>query len=389
MIENTKGIQVLRCLILLLASMISLSDQNSSTIFSNYQSTLNEANQKQKAVLIEFGFDTCPPCLELEKTIFKNDAHQDFISKNFIVYQVDVRKSDAQFLQRKFRVNGYPTTIFINSKDFVLDKKTGFSIAENYLNRCVEVLEKDQAGVCFSNHSAAIPENKRSKFNPNKKSQKQLEAYLTKTGVHLSDPLSWELIFIYLKPPNSFIDAVLHKADTLKLLYPKEEVEDFMDRIFWKQAEAMVDQYPKDYTKQITEYILQFNLKHENTLTRKALWDVHFYAKNVNQLFLLTKEMARLNELGQGTMLSVGMLALEHTSDKVLLEKVFREMKPLAQNSTNFYLTKTVALLAFELNKHAEAKKYAQNSLTLCKQQNGSCVTIENLLAKLKKLDTE
>ncbi len=366
-------------------ALVSLKAQDSSAVYKAYTTVLAEAKAQEKVLLLVLGFKTCPPCLALEKEVFESNDSRDFIQQNFIVHEVDVRKSDAKFLQQKFRVNGFPTSIFINTQGFLLDKITGFSTAENYLSKCTQALEKLQAGAFFPNLSATYKRGEFHNFSPRLMSKNQLEVYLDSNNAHTFNSVSWGLITTYLSPPSKHIDWALHNLDTLKTLYPAEEIEDFQDKIFWKYAETMVEEHPNDYENYITAYIQQFKLKEEKTLLRKALWDAYFYAENVEQLFKLTKGMVRSGELESGVMQSVAILALKNGATSELYKMLLLELEPLLTNSQDYNLLKTAAHLAFTVKEYTKAELYAEQSLKFCKQQFANCNEIEALLLRIKQ----
>lgn len=106
-----------------------------------------ELNKKNpKPIMIDMYTDWCGWCKKMDKTTYKNKVIVDYINKNFYAIKMDGEgKKDITFRNHtfKFRSDGkrgyhelaaalmngkmsYPTTIFMNPKEELLDKIPGY-----------------------------------------------------------------------------------------------------------------------------------------------------------------------------------------------------------------------------------------------------------------------
>ena len=84
-----------------------------------------KAKAEHKLVMLDFtGSDWCGWCIKLNKEVFSKPEFAEYAGKNLILVEVDFpnqkRQSDElkaanEALQEKFKVQGYPTIIVLNS----------------------------------------------------------------------------------------------------------------------------------------------------------------------------------------------------------------------------------------------------------------------------------
>jgi thioredoxin-related protein len=84
-----------------------------------------KAKEENKLVMLDFtGSDWCGWCIKLNKEVFSQPAFADYAGKNLVLVEVDFPRSKPQSkelrkaneaLQDKYKVEGYPTIIVLNS----------------------------------------------------------------------------------------------------------------------------------------------------------------------------------------------------------------------------------------------------------------------------------
>ena len=85
-----------------------------------------QAKQDKKLVMLDFtGSDWCGWCIKLNKEVFSTPEFADYAKKNLVLVEVDFprakKQSDEQKkanegLQEKYKIEGYPTIIVLNSE---------------------------------------------------------------------------------------------------------------------------------------------------------------------------------------------------------------------------------------------------------------------------------
>jgi thioredoxin-like negative regulator of GroEL len=81
---------------------------------SDIERAFAQARSESKPVLLYWGAKWCPPCNQLKATLFNR---QDFIerSHSFVAVDIDGDLPGAQRLGARFKVNGYPTMVLMNT----------------------------------------------------------------------------------------------------------------------------------------------------------------------------------------------------------------------------------------------------------------------------------
>lgn len=95
-----------------------------------------KAKTEKKLVLMDFtGSDWCPPCKALYKNVLSTPEFIDYAKKNLVLVEVDFPRSKPQaeelkkanqVLQEKFKIEGYPTIIVLDSEGKELSKEVGY-----------------------------------------------------------------------------------------------------------------------------------------------------------------------------------------------------------------------------------------------------------------------
>jgi thioredoxin-related protein len=103
---------------------------------TDFAAALKTAAAENKPILLEFtGSDWCPPCMMMKKEILSQDAFKSFADDKLVSVELDFPRAKEQSpelvkqndeLQSKFKVEGYPTFILLDSGGKELGRTVGF-----------------------------------------------------------------------------------------------------------------------------------------------------------------------------------------------------------------------------------------------------------------------
>lgn len=116
---------------LLLAGLSATATGAEKTFQSlSYDKAVAAAAKDGKLIFIDFYTTWCGPCKMLEQSTFKDPWVKDWLAGKAVALQVDAEK-DVQ-LAEKFRVEAYPTLVFLNSEGKVLERQIGYIDAAEF-----------------------------------------------------------------------------------------------------------------------------------------------------------------------------------------------------------------------------------------------------------------
>lgn len=116
----------------ILFALLSLQALASSGFSTDASQTWARAKKNQKPVLISFYGIWCPPCNELEETVFETP---NFIqkAKRFELLKVDADAKTSWELKSKYKVGGYPTVIFTTPAGSEIYRLVGYRTPNEFL----------------------------------------------------------------------------------------------------------------------------------------------------------------------------------------------------------------------------------------------------------------
>lgn len=153
---------------------------------TNVDGVFAEALKEKKPVMIDFFGIWCPPCNELDETVFDTPAFLEK-AKAFKLLKVDADKPASWKVKSRYRVGGYPTVVFTDSKGEEIFRFVGYRPLKEVLRIMDSVLgakKKAFESACKSEDvedlwRCAVIQSEREEKNAAKETYKKLEARLT------------------------------------------------------------------------------------------------------------------------------------------------------------------------------------------------------------------
>jgi len=116
----------MRVVLFLFVLMNGFLAYSSETLFiTDIPKALALAKKTKKPLLIDFYGIWCPPCNELDETVYETPMFFQK-SKSFVLLKVDADAKSSWEIKDKYRIGGYPTIIFANSNGAELYRIVGY-----------------------------------------------------------------------------------------------------------------------------------------------------------------------------------------------------------------------------------------------------------------------
>lgn len=101
---------------------------------ANFGTALELAANENKLIFLDVYASWCGPCKRLKANTFSNAEVGSFFNKNFINVALDAEAGEGIQIAEKYKVEEYPTLLFINSKGMVVYEVAGFKNAKELID---------------------------------------------------------------------------------------------------------------------------------------------------------------------------------------------------------------------------------------------------------------
>jgi thioredoxin-related protein len=111
----------------------SISETGIQFTSISFEDALKLAKKEKKNIFLDAYASWCGPCKMLKKNVFTQKEVGDFYNGNFINMAIDMEQGEGPKLAQKFKVQAYPTLLFINHKGEVVGTALGYHQADEII----------------------------------------------------------------------------------------------------------------------------------------------------------------------------------------------------------------------------------------------------------------
>ena len=114
--------------VLLIALLVSAGTVLSQVNFEkgSVSEVLAKAKSENKVVMVDVLTDWCKWCIELDNKVYSKPEIYDFANVNQINYKIDAEKGEGVEFVKKYKVQGYPTILFLDADGNEIDRIYGY-----------------------------------------------------------------------------------------------------------------------------------------------------------------------------------------------------------------------------------------------------------------------
>jgi len=110
--------------------------------FKDFDAAKQMASSQNKPILIDFYTDWCGWCKRLDKDTYANGEVEEAL-KQFVCVKINAEKQKD--LTQKFKVRGFPSTVFLEPNGEFIEVVPGYMPPENFLEMLDRILQKIEA----------------------------------------------------------------------------------------------------------------------------------------------------------------------------------------------------------------------------------------------------
>ncbi|MEO7049669.1 MAG: thioredoxin family protein, partial [Ferruginibacter sp.] len=107
---------------------------------SNWKELLAKAKSENKLIFMDAFTTWCGPCKMMAKNVFPDRQVSALYNRNFINVAMDMEKGEGIVLKDQYKVNAYPTYLFINGDGKIIHKFVGEHSIEQFIQSGLDAL---------------------------------------------------------------------------------------------------------------------------------------------------------------------------------------------------------------------------------------------------------
>lgn len=376
-------------MLVVMALCINLMAQGMNFSEDNWETILAKAKAENKIVFVDAYAVWCGPCKWMDANVFIDEKVGDFYNANFINAKIDMEKGEGPEIAKTYKIQAYPTFLFINGDGELVHKGTGGRPADKFIalgeaasDPTMQLLSLEQqynkgerSGEFMTRYAAALQDGGMNVAKVSDEYLSSLDSYDDK-GV---------MTFIYettsLSTQKGF-EIMANNLDAYSKEFGKDKAEQKIDfalkRVHFSSLEKMAEMYkkyfPKDAERMIAKHKMEYYMNARSNEAPKKFFEaaVAYYDKY---------ETDNWNELN-----SVAWRVYEISDDETQLKKACAWAEKSVKLDANLSNMDTMAAVCFKLGKKRKAKKWAKKAIAAGKENNEDVSATKELLKQIEAL---
>jgi len=254
-------------LLIILSILISLDSYSQGTKFftGSLAKAFEQAKKEDKLIFVDVSTTWCRPCKKMKKEILPQKKVGDFLNSNFINLSINAYNFDGLELALFYKVNSFPTFLFIDKKGNIVYKAFGFKTADQLINLAKRTLnyyhldeEYKQKYMDGKRNYAFIIKYINALNKLDKPSEYLAEEFLSSNK--LRKELKLKFVYRTINSTQGLLFRYLtENIDTIKSFYKPEEVNDKVYYLFKKDIEKYTYSGKRKTIKKILKLIKNYD----------------------------------------------------------------------------------------------------------------------------------
>ena len=125
--------QLLTGLLILVSLQLALAEDGIHFFKGTMAEAQELAAKEHKIIFMDAYTAWCGPCKRMARDVFSDAEVGKFFNKHFVNIKVDMEKGEGPRLAGKYRVNSYPTLLFLDEKGDVVHAAKGGRPSDQFL----------------------------------------------------------------------------------------------------------------------------------------------------------------------------------------------------------------------------------------------------------------
>lgn len=355
---------------------------------SSWSSLLEKAKASDQLIFVDVYTNWCGPCKTMSKEVFTDPTIATFYNDKFINAHINAEEGEGLSFARKYRIQAYPSLLFINGSGEVVHRATGFHdvdefrlLGETAVSPTGGLLEWNRLYREGERSPAFLQKLILAKYNAMEEDCMEVaEAYMRSQKDWSTLP-NMQLIFNLIEDPaSSWFDYMVDHREDFDLLFGREAVASKLQSLFLKKPLGKtgnpmkeVDQfYAKVYPDMAPKLSAHFKMNYFRTIG-----NMKAFAEAADQ-YMSTYASTDPNELN-----NIAWTFFEYVEDLELLMKAVSWAEQSVALAPGYHNLDTLAHLFYKMGKRSKARKAAKQAIALATAEGVTLHATQALLDRL------
>jgi thiol-disulfide isomerase/thioredoxin len=327
---------------------------------------LGQAKAQGKIVFVDAFTTWCGPCKWMSANTFPDASVGEFFNANFVSYKLDMEKGEGIDFAKKYKVNAFPTLLFLASDGELIDVAVGARDVKGLLELGNKVIKGGYE---------TLP-SKQAKFNQGVRDRAFLYEYLIALneagqnpdevlaaykegmkGEAMLEKENWDIFnrFFQRTTSEQFLYVESH-LDQFKAKFGEEVVNQKIVGCYLNQAYGCLQDSNEEGYKAAMNKISGFNDVWSKSM--KANLELSHLALNQDWKAYVKQATVMIDEYGRGDAMSLNEFAwtvYEGCTDQKLLKKALAWAETSVQKQPEYANLDTQAMLLYAVGRKQDA----------------------------------
>ncbi len=235
----------------------------------NWKQVLLTAQKEKKIIFLDCYTSWCGPCHWMEENVYTNDTVANFYNSNFICVKINMEKEDGFELAKKFKINSYPTFLYLTDKEEVLYRTCGSSIPKVFVEIGKDALNPETQLTTIENQFKKDISNSIIAYRYFELLEKAdllersvIEKYLSaQKDSNLTSPLNWKIIYKYADFKSKAYQYFEKNRFLFYELYNIDSIENKINLIYIKELKLANDSKNKKKFEELKTRLRKLKIK--------------------------------------------------------------------------------------------------------------------------------
>jgi thiol-disulfide isomerase/thioredoxin len=362
----------------------------------SWEEALEVAQDEDKIIFVDAYTTWCGPCKWMNANVFSVDEVGEFYNANFVNVKLDMEKGEGPKFARKYRVQAYPSLLFIDADGELVHQGVGSRAPADFVALGEAAADPNrQAGSLKRKYDAGerSPEFLRNFAKASQESRIGNTEEITEA--YLASQEDWTTLentnFIFEMMPYDNMDHKLYKyvrenRERFSTTIGAAKVDDklkagvlysMMRKRVTDPAEieaAFKEVFPKKGAEFASEWNLQQLMRAQDEEGKKKFMNA------------AVDHFGKYESSNWDMYNSIAWSFYESTENKDYLEKAASWAEKSIALESNFYNNDTAAALFLKLKQKEKGIQYAKEAIRLGKEAGEDTTPTEDLLKQLSEL---